>query len=607
MAAPSYTTDLTDIDLCESGSSYEEFSGYTKGDGADVETDLYIQGSACASDENNNKTGVGHSIGVDYGSNITFDTGDCFFAWMFYQVPNAVDTFANGGYRLLVGGDTNNFNGWKVGGSDFGRNPYGGWVNVAVDPTFTADYTVGTPSGNYRHFATAFNCVSGTLKGRPVCADAYRYGRGEIKIEHGDSSNGYGTFSGIAAQNDSQSNRWGLFQAEGTGYLWKGLLSFGNSTNSCDFRDSDVNITIDNTPRTYTAFNKIEINNTSSRVDWTGISIIALSASQLSPGNFEVVDNADVNFDSCTFTDMNTFVFMSNSTILKTTFRRCAQVTQGGATFTNCLFTKSDASISLSVDDISVVTGCTFESDGSNHAVDLGTISSNTSIDWKNYLTDYASSDGSTGNEAIKVNVASGVTLTVNVGSGYDTPSFYNTGSGSITVVVNPVDTIITVKDLEADSVLPGARVLLWVTDNSNYFYQASVTITGSGTTATVSHTGHGLSTGDSVIINGANEDVYNGAYSVTVTDANTYTYTTSETISTSPATGTITSTMAILNDTTDANGQIKDTRSWNNDQPVSGRVRKSSASPYYIQGVISGTISKTSGFSTTIQLIKDE
>ncbi len=68
MSAPVYNTDLQTICLMESGDTFEEFTGYTLGDGAVLETDWYIQGSSCASDENNNKTGVGHSIGYDYGS-----------------------------------------------------------------------------------------------------------------------------------------------------------------------------------------------------------------------------------------------------------------------------------------------------------------------------------------------------------------------------------------------------------------------------------------------------------------------------------------------------------------------------------------------------------
>lgn len=65
--------------------------------------------------------------------------------------------------------------------------------------------------------------------------------------------------------------------------------------------------------------------------------------------------------------------------------------------------------------------------------------------------------------------------------------------------------------------------------------------ITRSSTTATVTTTGaHGLSTNDRVAIEGAVETDYNGDYDITVTGANTFTYTVANS-PTTPATGTIT------------------------------------------------------------------
>lgn len=123
---------------------------------------------------------------------------------------------------------------------------------------------------------------------------------------------------------------------------------------------------------------------------------------------------------------------------------------------------------------------------------------------------------------------------------------------------------------------------------------------------ATVSHTGHGLSTGDIAYIVGADQQEYNGAREITVTGANSYTYTVAGT-PTTPATGTITSTGGLFNDLTNASGIVTDTRSWSNAQPFTGRVRKSSSSPYYGTTPLNGTISTTAGFSGTFYLIPDE
>jgi hypothetical protein len=67
----------------------------------------------------------------------------------------------------------------------------------------------------------------------------------------------------------------------------------------------------------------------------------------------------------------------------------------------------------------------------------------------------------------------------------------------------------------------------------------AVTSITRASTTATVTATAHGFTTGDQVNIRGAVETDYNGDFIVTVTDANTFTYTVSASPAT-PATGTI-------------------------------------------------------------------
>lgn len=546
MTAPSYTTDLNDICLMETGDTFEEFTGYELGDNAALEADWYIQGNSCASDEANNKSGVGHSIGYDYGSPITFSAGDCFFAWMFCMMPNAPDTIANGGYRLLMGSSVSVFYGWYVGGKDFGRNPYGGWQNFAVDPTFTPDDSSHGSPTTWQHFAAAYKLVNTTLKGRPICADAFRYGRGEVIIEYGETSN-YGTFAGIAAQNDSQNNRWGLFQAEGTGYLWKGLLSFGNSTNACDFRDSNVNITIDNTPRTYALFNKIEINNASSRVDWTGVNFNALSASQLSKGTLTVVDNATVNLDTCTFTDMFTLTFQSNSTLDNVTFRRCGTVLQGGAEINNCIFEKCVAgpapatspipALSSTISTYSNLTNCSFISSGQDFGIELGSVTSSASITWDHFSSGFATSDGSTGNETISVNVSSGQTLTINVAAGRTKPSVYNAGSGTVTVLEGQVTLEVEVRDADTGATISGARV---------------------------------------------------------------YTETTSG--------GDMAAGVALISGSlTNAVGIASDTRSYTADQPFVGWVRKGSSSPYYKTATIAGTIDNSSGAFVVAQMVKDE
>lgn len=82
--------------------------------------------------------------------------------------------------------------------------------------------------------------------------------------------------------------------------------------------------------------------------------------------------------------------------------------------------------------------------------------------------------------------------------------------------------------------------------------------ITRTSTTATVTTTAnHGLTNNDTVVIVGANQNEYNGTYTITVTGVNTFTYTVSGTPAT-PATGTIQAGISYLYLVTGTNGLMR-------------------------------------------------
>jgi len=409
MAAPSYVTDLALVNDADTTTGWAELSGHTGGGAATDETDFYMQNSNCISQSTGTQTAQGAGLQYDYGSNITWTTGYVFLAWQIFLAGNAVQTWASGGIRFGVGSSAGNMKYWNAVGSDTGRAPYGGWQNTAIDPTYTADQTDGAPTaGAYRFFGSMPNIVSAVSKGNPHGVDVIRYGRGKITITNGDVTNGYGTFAGIATTNDNTANRWGLFQLQQGTYLWKGLLSFGSDATAVDFRDANRVIFIDDTPRTYASFNRIEIRNASSRVDWTAVQISALGT--LSKGEFEVIADADVNFASCTFTDMSTFIFLSNSTVLSTIFRRCGQVTVGGADISGCTFDQSTATsavLAASPAHAGAIDNTTFISDGTGYAITITGTAANITLTNVTF-TGYAASDGTSGNEAIFVNIATG-------------------------------------------------------------------------------------------------------------------------------------------------------------------------------------------------------
>lgn len=603
MAIASYSTDLTDFEDFETASTIStELTGYTAtAKGEDQDTDFPIQGSQHASAEQ--RTASTGSLASDYGSNITWTSGDNFFLWGIFLAPAAVNSDANAGIEMAVGSAITAFHRWTVGGNDFGTYPYGGWQNFVVNPEVTTGRTTtGAPGTNYRWCGMLCDVISAISKGSPYGIDVIRYGRGELIVTDGQAS-AYGTFEAMATANDASTAKWGLFQDIDGSYLWKGLISLGTTATSVDFRDENRDIIVDNTRRVSSDFNKIEINNASSNIAWENISIKARGT--VSKGALEMVDNATFTDVNGVFTDMDTFIYDTNYTGTNRTFRRCAQVTQGGGTFTACLFEESTAAVALNVSDLDEISYTDFVSDGTGHAMELTTAHAGNSYTiTENTYTGYAATDGSTGNEVIYNN--SGGAVTINI-TGGDTPTIRNGTSATTTLIINPVTTSLKVVDSSA-SPITGARVLVWVTDSTNYFFEATVTITGSGTTATVAHTAHGMITGDNVIVAGVtNDDTYNGTYSVTVTGVNSYTYTTNETINIGTASGTIKSTFAVIHEVTTGTGIVSDTRSWVNDQNIAGRVRKSSASPFYVTGTFTGIIDSLTGFTTNIQLVSDE
>ena len=687
MSAPAYTTDLITFNLAENSGTWVEMTGYTAGGSPDItDTDNPIQGSYHVSQTV--KTGL-NSIACNYGSGVTVVTDGAFFIWSALWVTGLMAEIAAGGLRALIGSGVGDFKIYYVGGKSKAPNPYGGYQNIAVDPTLNGDIAnYGSPSGVLQYVGIGISVtVVGTLKGQPHSVDAIRYGRGEARMTGGDVGSGYATFSGLATINDASAARWGLFQAVGGGYLWKGLLALGaagstttyrarsasnvatlttaavhglkvgdivvitgvggtgyNATAAVtvvgstttfsyantgssegttadvggtispqvDFRDSNKSITVDDQRKVGSSFNKIEIRRANSRVDWTGITITSLCTA--SPGSFEVVDDADVNFDTCIFTDMSTFIFKTASSVLNCTFRRCGLVTAGGGIFTNTLIAESAAVADAyafkwdestdpdgKLDNMSFTKGTL-----AHHAIYFGS-SIPTSISLRGISFSGFNASDSQNDSALYFADTAGTAITVYL---YSCSGNIKYKSAGCTVGFVQDSVTVTVTTKEADGTIIGsARVLLKCSDGTGPFpFEESVTsIVNASTTATVTHTGHGMLTNDKVLIEGASLWQNNGVFSITRTNDNVYTYTLPEAPGSSP-TGTIIATYVVLEGTTDpSTGIITMSRVFSDDQPVVGWARKSSSAPYYKEGPLSGGVDFETGGAFTAILSPDE
>ena len=98
----------------------------------------------------------------------------------------------------------------------------------------------------------------------------------------------------------------------------------------------------------------------------------------------------------------------------------------------------------------------------------------------------------------------------------------------------------------------------------------------------------------------------YNKVAQITRVDDDEYTYSVDSGAS-SPATGSPIASAVIISALSTGAGVTSDTRTFSSNQPFKGWARKSSGSPYYQNGPITGTISSTGGFTASIALLSDE
>ena len=221
-----------------------------------------------------------------------------------------------------------------------------------------------------------------------------------------------------------------------------------------------------------------------SRVDWTGIQITALGT--YSKGRLVITDNADINFDTCTFTDMNTFGFLANSTILATTFRRCGIVTQsGGSTFTSCKFDKASGVKAIIVDTVANITNTEFISSGTGYAMEgFSTAGSYSFVGLK--FSGYAAQGGTAADRAIHVLATTGA-VEITISGGGDTPS-YNSDGATVTFP-SSVPMTVTIVD-KTNALINGVQVAIYATDTGTELMNEDTGPPNANGVATQAYTG---------------------------------------------------------------------------------------------------------------------
>jgi hypothetical protein len=326
-------------------------------------------------------------------------------------------------------------------------------------------------------------------------------------------------------------------------------------------------------------------------------------------------NNADMNLDACQFIDMGVFTFGGTlSEFLNCIWQGCGLITVDGGKLNGSSILNSTVAADASavdwdvnvdpdgyLDDLTISEGA-----NSHHAIEFGsTCPASLTIRGLDVGSDFNAANGQTNSTFYISDASGGNSYTINC-VGCSGNMTYKSAGANVTIVSDPVTVKVTVTDVDGELV-SSARVHLRASDGTGPFpYQDSVTISNSGTTATVTHGSHGMATNDKVLISGAGYDANNGVHQITRNDDGEYEYTMGSSPGDGSVSGTIICTFVALEGLTVA-GVVSTSRVYSTDQPVTGWARKSSASPYYKTGPLSGAVDSTDGYNNTAVLTADE
>jgi hypothetical protein len=486
--------------------------------------------------------------------------------------------------------------------------PAQSWLRIWLDPSRTRDTGAGTlPLATIRQFGCEFDMgnVGGTSES--CLMDRIDYTATGLLITAGTIGSP-ATFANFVAEDENIiANRYGVVQTTAGVVFVNARLIIGSAVATV-FTDNGFTIAYASQELASSTFLgvSIDLTNASTAVTFTGGSFKSGGATIL--GDFIVAGTSGTLVATGTVYDRVRVISLTSGCTLNS----CTIANSGAITATSAvkllscsinLSTAASALIwNLATDLNTYLDGTRFTSSGTGHAIELGT-SSPTSVTLTGMnFTGYAGTSGSTGNEAIWVKRTTG-TVTINI-SGGSTPSIRT--DGATVIVSNTITVSVNVKDSASQTVISGARVYMEADTGGPLPALASVSIARSGSTATVTHTAHGLITGQKVKIRGATQLEYVGTFIITVTTANEYTYTVAGT-PTTPATGTITSTAVILDGDSNVSGTLEDTGfNYVSSQPIKGRVRKGTTTPLYRTFPFSGSIS-AAGLNQSVFLSRDD
>ena len=521
-------------------------------------------------------------------------------------------TKAAGGIQLILGDGTNR-RGYYVGGNDDPGLPLpGGWACYRLDTdALPASYLqiLGAGAPNLAAITQIgvgiLNAAKAVGSSNNTYFDRISYianGSKAFTITAGTSGTPI-TFANLVA--DDITNGWGFFNNPIAGskqYCVYGAVAWGDSTAASYFGDSDAQVYFLGAGQSAGSMNQAVLGHNGTIQSLALTSCVLVNISTVCNWEFSIANHEILKFTACTFKGFGTFSFPTtdntNKYVVNSTFDTCGRITLRTLLFTgntvkNCAGTTGALLVPSTGHQLATNTFS-----GNVYALEFDT-NGTYSLNGDQFSTNSGADVFYSYTGANNLIIACGGTPKANPSTNHN----HSTG----TVTINNSNTFtVTVRD-SANTLISGARVkLIAAEDNTEFPYQDAVGIARVNQTATVTLNAHGLQTNEYVEITGATQIEYNGVFQITQLTANTFSYTVSGTPAT-PATGSPICTFVLLSGTTTAGVLTSSTvRYIANDLDFTGVVRKTSASTYYKQGIISGTMTNAN-YSTTVFLSTDE
>jgi hypothetical protein len=463
--AVSVTSDLTDISLCNTttdGGTHYRLNGTSSANPA-ADGDAQVQGSGCLSNKMGATFGA-TDVGGHFNSTATFDlTNKHLFHWRQIVTAGNMETKSNKGIALgltntsttsQTAWSTTNYKLWHMDGKDTIPAAVG-WVPYVLDPTSTADLSAGTLTlTTVKNIGFICRQVSGvTTTVSNQFYDAIRMGTGLTAT----ASSGGDTITFSSLYETDKTNAWGIITSFAGLYYGSGKMTIGatGQTNACNFTDSNQ-VLVWRDYKVADSLYEFSLKGASGNKTTMTLTGCVVRGQAGQVWNITCDANSDFKAYACSLANILTATLSAGSVLSGTSVSTATTIDTNGATITSSSFSGSKLKID-STSEAGNVSSCTFASSGTGHGVEITSAGTYSLQGWT--FSGYAGSNGSTGDEAIYVNVASG-SVTLNVTGGGNTPSIRTAGA---TVTVNNSVTL----TVAANVSLSGAEVRIYDADNT--------------------------------------------------------------------------------------------------------------------------------------------